>query len=41
MGSRFPSHATSTGRALLAGLSADHLHQYFGAVTLEALPDEP
>jgi IclR family transcriptional regulator, pca regulon regulatory protein len=39
VGSRFPAHATSTGRVLLAGLSADHLHQYFGTVKLEALTD--
>ena len=39
VGSRFPAHATSTGRVLLAGLSADHLNQYFGTVTLEALTD--
>jgi IclR family transcriptional regulator, pca regulon regulatory protein len=38
VGSRFPAHATSTGRVLLAGLS-DHLSQYFGTVTLEALTD--
>jgi len=39
VGSRFPAHATSTGRALLAGLSADRLEHYFGTATLEALTD--
>jgi IclR family pca regulon transcriptional regulator len=39
VGSRFPAHATSTGRVLLAGLSAEHLRQYFDTVTLEALTD--
>ena len=39
VGSRFPAHATSTGRVLLAGLSADHLRHYFDTVTLEALTD--
>jgi IclR family pca regulon transcriptional regulator len=39
VGSRFPAHATSTGRVLLAGLSADHLRTYFDTVTLEALTD--
>src|SRR5580693_6402165 len=39
VGSRFPAHATSTGRVLLAGLSADHLRQYFDTATLEALTD--
>src|SRR3981081_982242 len=29
VGSRFPAHATSTGRTLLAGLTAEHLEQYF------------
>src|SRR3984885_4858635 len=37
VGSRFPAHATSTGRVLLAGLSAEHLRDYFAAATLEAL----
>jgi IclR family pca regulon transcriptional regulator len=39
VGSRFPAHATSTGRVLLAGLTAEHLQHYFGNVTLEALTD--
>jgi IclR family transcriptional regulator, pca regulon regulatory protein len=39
VGSRFPAHATSTGRVLLAGLSADHLRQYFDTAALEALTD--
>jgi IclR family pca regulon transcriptional regulator len=39
VGSRFPAHATSTGRVLLAGLSADHLRRYFDTVKLEALTD--
>ncbi len=36
VGSRFPAHATSTGRVLLAGLSGEHLRQYFDTVKLEA-----
>jgi IclR family pca regulon transcriptional regulator len=39
VGSRFPAHATSTGRALLAGLSPERLQRYFDAATLEALTD--
>ena len=39
VGSRFPAHATSTGRVLLAGLSPGHLKHYFETVTLEALTD--
>jgi IclR family transcriptional regulator, pca regulon regulatory protein len=39
VGSRFPAHATSTGRVLLAGLSAEHLRRYFDTVKLEALTD--
>jgi len=39
VGSRFPAHATSTGRVLLAGLPADRLKQYFAAAKLEALTD--
>src|SRR5882757_1853576 len=39
VGSRFPAHATSTGRALLAGLSAERLQRYFDTATLEALTD--
>ncbi len=40
VGSRFPAHATSTGRVLLAGLSADHLKNYFDTVKPEALTDK-
>ncbi len=40
VGSRFPAHATSTGRALLAGLGAERLQQYFDSATLEALTDK-
>jgi IclR family transcriptional regulator, pca regulon regulatory protein len=39
VGSRFPAHATSTGRVLLAGLSADHLREYFATADLSALTD--
>ena len=39
VGSRFPAHATSTGRVLLAGLNADRLERYFASATLEALTD--
>src|SRR5262249_28659031 len=39
VGSRFPAHATSTGRALLAGLSAERLQRYFETAKLEALTD--
>jgi IclR family transcriptional regulator, pca regulon regulatory protein len=39
VGSRFPAHATSTGRALLAGLGPDHLQRYFDTANLEALTD--
>lgn len=39
VGSRFPAHATSTGRVLLAGLSADRLRDYFSRATLERLTD--
>jgi IclR family pca regulon transcriptional regulator len=39
VGSRFPAHATSTGRVLLAGLSAEHLRQYFATSNFEALTD--
>jgi IclR family pca regulon transcriptional regulator len=39
VGSRFPAHATSTGRVLLAGSSAEHLRDYFAAAPLEALTD--
>jgi IclR family pca regulon transcriptional regulator len=39
VGSRFPAHATSTGRALLAGLSPERLQRYFDTAKLEALTD--
>jgi IclR family pca regulon transcriptional regulator len=39
VGSRFPAHATSTGRVLLAGLSPERLESYFRAAQLEALTD--
>jgi|SRR5580658_774694 IclR family pca regulon transcriptional regulator len=39
VGSRFPAHATSTGRVLLAGLGADRLRQYFATATIAALTD--
>ncbi len=39
VGSRFPAHATSTGRVLLAGLSPERLREYFQAAHLEALTD--
>src|SRR5271156_1584720 len=39
VGSRFPAHATSTGRALLAGLGADRLKLYFATASLQALTD--
>src|SRR5215813_9344007 len=39
VGSRFPAHATSTGRVLLAGLSPERLSQYFVIAKLEALTD--
>lgn len=40
VGSRFPAHATSTGRVLLAGLSDDGLAQYFASARLDALTDK-
>jgi IclR family transcriptional regulator, pca regulon regulatory protein len=40
VGSRFPAHATSTGRVLLAGLNPDHLRHYFDTVKLVALTDQ-
>jgi IclR family pca regulon transcriptional regulator len=40
VGSRFPAHATSTGRVLLAGLSADRLERYFRSATLESLTEK-
>jgi IclR family pca regulon transcriptional regulator len=39
VGSRFPAHATSTGRVLLAGLSSERLDSYFQAAQLEALTE--
>jgi len=39
VGSRFPAYATSTGRVLLAGLSANRLEAYFKTAKLEALTD--
>ena len=39
VGSRFPAHATSTGRVLLAGLSEERLQGYFDNARLEALTD--
>ncbi len=39
VGSRFPAHATSMGRVLLAGLSAERLQRYFDTARLEALTD--
>src|SRR5881227_2904205 len=39
VGSRFPAHATSTGRVLLAGLSAERLQRYFDAASLEPLTE--
>jgi IclR family pca regulon transcriptional regulator len=39
VGSRFAAHATSTGRALLAGLSAERLQRYFDTAKLVALTD--
>jgi IclR family transcriptional regulator, pca regulon regulatory protein len=37
VGSRFPAHATSTGRVLLAGLGADRLEHYLATARFEAL----
>src|SRR5881227_3749987 len=39
VGSRFPAHATSTGRVLLAGLSPERLHRYFQTAKLQALTE--
>jgi IclR family transcriptional regulator, pca regulon regulatory protein len=39
VGSRFPAHATSTGRVLLAGLSAERLQQFLQSAPLEPLTD--
>src|SRR3984893_14653219 len=40
VGSRFPAHATSTGRVLLAGQSAERLEQFFQTSKLEPLTDQ-
>ena len=37
VGSRFPAHVTSMGRVLLAGVSAEHLDQYFRTQKFVAL----
>src|SRR5579863_4944669 len=39
IGSRFPAHATSTGRVLLAGVSRDRLQHYFEHARFEALTE--
>ena len=39
VGSRFPAHATSTGRVLLAGVSEERLQHYFESARLEALTE--
>lgn len=39
VGSRFPAHATSTGRVLLAGLGPERLQHYFATAKLAALTD--
>ena len=39
VGSRFPAHATSTGRVLLAGVSPERLQHYFATAKLEALTE--
>jgi IclR family pca regulon transcriptional regulator len=39
VGSRFPAHATSTGRVLLAGLSPERLWRYLQTARLEALTE--
>ena len=39
IGSRFPAHATSTGRVLLAGVSPERLQRYFESARLEALTE--
>jgi IclR family transcriptional regulator, pca regulon regulatory protein len=39
IGSRFPAHATSMGRVLLAGLSPERLDRYFETAKLEALTE--
>src|SRR5205085_1561086 len=39
VGSRFPAHATSTGRVLLAGVSPERLHRYFQTTKFQALTE--
>jgi IclR family transcriptional regulator, pca regulon regulatory protein len=39
VGSRFPAHATSTGRVLLAGLGPERLKRYFEVAKFEALTE--
>jgi IclR family pca regulon transcriptional regulator len=39
VGSRFPAHATSTGRVLLAGVSPERLENYLSKTTFAALTD--
>jgi len=39
VGSRFPAHATSMGRVLLAGVSPERLQRYFETAKLDALTD--
>ncbi|ALU40688.1 IclR family transcriptional regulator [Kocuria flava] len=39
VGTRFPAHATSMGRVLLAGLGPDELAEYFRTARLEARTD--
>jgi len=39
VGSRFPAHATSTGRVLLAGLGAAPLKRYFETASIRALTE--
>jgi IclR family pca regulon transcriptional regulator len=40
VGSRFPAHATSTGRVLLAGLTPERLELFFQTSKLEPLTDQ-
>jgi IclR family pca regulon transcriptional regulator len=39
VGSRFPAHATSTGRVLLAGVGGERLQRYFETAKFEAFTD--
>jgi IclR family transcriptional regulator, pca regulon regulatory protein len=39
VGSRFPAHATSTGRVLLAGVGAERLQRYYETAKLKALTE--